>query len=54
MFSFVSIEFKEMMLLLKLLFVFSFQSSMLALICYNFGVDSYYREEYENCIGWLR
>nr|XP_058967238.1 testis-expressed protein 11-like [Pocillopora verrucosa] len=26
----------------------------LAELCYNFGVDTYYREEYEKCIAWLR
>ncbi|XP_073245808.1 testis-expressed protein 11-like [Porites lutea] len=30
------------------------ESISLAQLCYNFGVDTYYREEYENCIGWLR
>ena len=30
------------------------KSISLAQLCYNFGVDTYYREEYENCIGWLR
>ncbi|CAH3126277.1 unnamed protein product [Porites lobata] len=30
------------------------ESISLAQLCYNFGVDTYYREEYETCIGWLR
>ncbi|KAL9968813.1 hypothetical protein ACROYT_G020943 [Oculina patagonica] len=30
------------------------ESVTLAELCYNFGVDTYYREEYENCIAWLR
>ena len=34
-------------------FLFS-KSTTLAELCYNFGVDTYYREEYESCIGWLR
>ncbi|XP_068696858.1 testis-expressed protein 11-like [Montipora foliosa] len=30
------------------------ESITLAELCYNFGVDTYYREEYENSIHWLR
>ncbi|KAK2550258.1 Testis-expressed protein 11 [Acropora cervicornis] len=31
-----------------------FKSITLAELCYNFGVDTYYREEYEKSIHWLR
>ncbi|XP_022778011.1 testis-expressed protein 11-like isoform X2 [Stylophora pistillata] len=30
------------------------ECNTLAELCYNFGVDTYYREEYEKCIAWLR
>ncbi|XP_074625835.1 testis-expressed protein 11-like [Acropora palmata] len=30
------------------------ESITLAELCYNFGVDTYYREEYEKSIHWLR
>ena len=33
---------------------FFLKSITLAELCYNFGVDTYYREEYDNCIAWLR
>ncbi|KAJ7388740.1 Testis-expressed protein 11 [Desmophyllum pertusum] len=35
-------------------FVIFLRGITLAELCYNFGVDTYYREEYENCISWLR
>lgn len=57
-----TISFKEMVFswiaqatLESLEFFLLFAKSItLAELCYNFGVDTYYREEYDSCIAWLR
>ena len=40
--------------LLPVYLAFYHQTACLSQLCYNFGVDNYHREQYEECVTWLK